>query len=152
MMKRLKRCDLIAVAGCGCLIFFAGCGGTYDASVSGKVTMNGQVVPNGTVAFSPVSGGPAAYGRIEESGEYVIRTGREAGLPAGDYQVTVTANEPAKTLQTAGGGPPPPGKAITPAWYRTKDTSGLKFTVEPGSNTIDLPLNSTPPAGWKGKK
>jgi hypothetical protein len=114
--------------------------------------MNGQVVPNGTVAFSPVAGGPAAYGRIEESGEYTIRTGREEGLPAGDYQVTVTANEPAKTLQNEKGGPPPPGKAITPAWYRTRDTSGLKFTVEPGSNTIDLPLTSTPPPGWKGKR
>jgi hypothetical protein len=152
MIERMNRCNLIAAAGCGCLVFIAGCGGAYDASVTGKVTMNGQVVPNGTVSFSPVAGGPAAYGMIEQSGEYVIRTGREEGLPAGEYQVTVTANEPAKTLQTADGGPPPPGKALTPAWYRTKDTSGLKFTVESGSNTIDLPLNSTPPAGWKGKK
>jgi hypothetical protein len=110
------------------------------------------VVPNGTVAFSPVNGGPAAYGRIEESGNYIIRTGRETGLPAGDYQVTVAASEPSKALQNEKGGPPPPGKAITPAWYRSKDTSGLKFTVKRGSNTIDLPLNSTPPAGWKGKK
>jgi hypothetical protein len=152
MIEPLMRRNLFAVVGVGGLICLTGCGGAYDASVSGKVTMNGQAVPNGTVAFSPVAGGPAAYGRIEESGNYEIRTGREAGLPAGDYQVTVTANEPAKTLQTEKGGPPPPGKAITPAWYRTKDTSGLKFTVEAGSNTIDLPLNSTPPAGWKGKK
>jgi hypothetical protein len=152
MIEWLMRRNLMAAVGVGGLIFLTGCGGAYDASVSGKVTMNGRVVPNGTVAFSPVAGGPAAYGRIEESGDYQIRTGREAGLPAGDYQVTVMATEPSKTLQNEKGGPPPAGKAITPAWYRTKDTSGLKFTVKAGSNTIDLPLNGTPPAGWKGKK
>jgi len=152
MIERSMRGNLIAAVGLGGSIFLTGCGGPYDSSVTGKVTINGQAVPNGTVAYSPVAGGPAAYGRIEESGQYVIRTGREAGLPSGDYQVTVTANEPSKTLQNEKGGPPAPGKAITPAWYRTKSTSGLKFTIKPGSNTIDLPLNSTPPPGWTGKK
>ena len=149
MIDLLMRRRLVAVAGCGAIVVISGCSGAYDAGVSGKVTIDGRVVPNGTVAFQPVAGGPAAYARIEESGEYVIKTGREAGLPAGEYQVTVTASEPSAVLQTEKGGPPPPGKAITPAWYRTKDTSGLKFTVNPGSNEINLELTSQPPAGWK---
>jgi hypothetical protein len=126
-----------------------GCGGPYDSKVSGKVTLDGTVVPTGTVAFLPVSTGPPAYGRVDSAGTYTIQTGREAGLPAGDYQVAVTANAPSQVTKTADGGPPPPGKAITPAWYGNKDTSGLKFTVKKGSNTIDLELKSQPPAGWK---
>jgi hypothetical protein len=126
----------------------AGCGGAYDASLTGRVTLDGNVLPRGTVAFHPVVGGPAAYSTIEEDGSYRVRTGREDGLPAGEYDVTVTAHEPSTITQTATGGPPPPGKAITPAWYRAKDTSGLRLTVTPGRNKIDLELSSQPPPGW----
>jgi hypothetical protein len=101
------------------------------------------------VAFLPVSSGPAAYGRIDSAGNYVVETGREVGLPSGDYQVAVGANEPPKATKSADGGPVPTGKSLTPAWYASKDTSGLKFTVKKGSNTIDLELKSQPPAGWK---
>jgi len=129
------------------LAAFVGCGGAFDSSVSGTVTLNGSPVPRGTVAYHPISGGPAAYAPIESSGAYSVRTGREEGLPSGDYQVTVIANEP--SVETKDGRPPAPGKAITPPWYKSKETSGLKFTVESGANTIDLPLSATPPAGWK---
>jgi hypothetical protein len=88
---------------------------------------------------------------IEDNGHYSIRTGREEGLPAGDYEVSVTANEPPKTQQTDKGGPPPPGKSITPAWYRMKETSGLKFTINPGKNEINLELTTKPPAGFKAQ-
>jgi hypothetical protein len=125
-----------------------GCGSPYDSTVFGKVTLDGQVVPRGTVAYHPVSGGPAAYALIDENGSYVVRTGRIEGVRSGDFEVTVTANEPPTVQQTAKGGPPPPGKPITPAWYRTKGTSGLKFTVEPGDNELDLQLKSQPPPGW----
>jgi len=126
-----------------------GCGGAYDASVSGIVTLDGNAVPRGTVTYSPLQPGPPAYGEIAEDGSYSVRTGTEDGLPQGEYQVTVTAEEPPANARTAAGGPPPSGKAITPVWYRLKDSSGLKYMVESGSNTIDLKLSSTPPAGWK---
>lgn len=125
---------------------FAGCGGAYDSTVSGTVTLDGNPVPRGTVAYHPANGGPAAYALIEDDGTYTVRTGRENGLPSGQYQVTVISNEP--SVETKDGRPPSPGKPITPAWYKTKETSGLSFNVESGSNTLDLPLTSTPPAGW----
>jgi hypothetical protein len=125
-----------------------GCGGAYDATVSGVVTLDGQPVPRGTVAYSPTQSGPSAYARIEDDGSYTLRTGREVGLPPGDYQVTVISNETSAESQTKLGGPPPPGKQITPLWYRTRATSGLKFTVEPGDNEFNLELTSQPPPGW----
>jgi hypothetical protein len=129
----------------------AGCGGAYDSTARGIVALDGKTVPRGTVSFHPVSGGPAAYATIGEDGSYSIRTGREEGLPAGDYEVSVTANEPPTTSQSAKGGPPPPGKSITPAWYRMKETSGLRFSVKPGKNEINLELTSQPPVGLKAR-
>lgn len=129
------------------LLTTAGCGGTYDAAVMGAVKLNGNPVPRGTVTFAPQSTGPAAYGLIQADGTYVVHTGREEGLPSGQYVVTVAANE-APTAQGRDGGPPPTGKPITPEWYRDPTTSGLNFTVEPGDNQINLDLTTTPPAGW----
>jgi hypothetical protein len=126
-----------------------GCGGPYDSSVSGLVTLDGNVVPRGTVTYQPVTGGPPALAQIDDSGSYEVWTGREEGLPSGEYAVAVSANEPPTSQTSAKGGPPPPGKAITPVWYRSTETSGLKYTVESGSNEINLELTSTPPAGWK---
>jgi hypothetical protein len=137
-----------ALAGVVACVLITGCGGTYNASAEGMVTLDGNPVPRGTVTFYPSAPGPSAYARIEEDGSYFVRTGREEGLPAGDYEVTVIANELPSVMQTAQGGPPPAGKPITPLWYRTKQTSGLKFKIEPGSNAINLDLKSQPPAGW----
>jgi hypothetical protein len=146
-MKFLKLSIwFVALAG---LVPFGGCGGAYDASVEGVVTLDGNEVPMGLITYHPAAGGPSAYGFINAGGRYVVVTGGEAGLPSGDYRVSVVANEAPAMAQTATGGAPPPGKSITPAWYRTKETSGLQFTIEPGSNEINLELSSTPPAGWK---
>jgi hypothetical protein len=152
MITRWLRLCVVATFLGLLLVNFAGCGGPYDATVTGVVTLDGKVVPRGTVAYQPAAGGPPAYARIEENGSYVVRTGREEGLPSGEYSVTVTANEPPATTQTASGGPPPPGKPITPLWYRTKNTSGLSFTVSPGDNEINLELKSQPPPGWNPRR
>jgi hypothetical protein len=144
--KKLSRCWLGLF-----IVTLVGCGGVYDSSVGGVVTLDGKAVPTGLVTFHPVTQGPSAYSVIQSDGHYSIRTGREEGLPPGEYQVSVTANEPPAVARTEQGFPPPPGKSITPAWYRSKDTSGLQFKVESGSNEINLELKSTPPAGAKGK-
>jgi hypothetical protein len=37
---------------------------------------------------------------------------------------------------------PAPGKRITPEKYSLKEKSDLKYTVKPGSNTIDVSISS----------
>lgn len=130
------------------LAAMSGCGGTYDATAYGVVTLDGNPVSRGTVTFHPVAGGAPAYSPIGAGGAYSVHTGREEGLLKGDYQVTVTANEASAQLVSEAGGPMPAGKTITPIWYRSKESSGLKYTVESGSNKINLELTSQPPAGW----
>jgi hypothetical protein len=142
-----SKINNVAAVALVALLFASGCGGAYDSSVAGVVKLDGKTLPRGLVGFHPVSAGPSAYAVIDESGGYAVRTGRESGLPPGEYCVTVSANELPATERTETGNPPPPGKSITPAWYRTKQASGLKFTVKPGKNEINLELTSKPPAG-----
>jgi hypothetical protein len=133
------------------VLIVTGCGGPYDASVTGVATLDGSPIPRGTVKYIPNGAGPSAYGLIEEDGSYTLMTGREDGLPSGSYTVTVVANE--KSIPSANpSAPPTPGKPITPPWYRTESTSGLNVTVQPGSNEINLELSWQPPAGWNSRR
>jgi hypothetical protein len=129
-----------------------GCGGPYNASVTGEVVLDGQPVPTGGIAFIPTAGGPTAYAQVDSSGHYEVRTGNEEGLPAGNYGVTVVSREPPASDRSKLGGPPPPGKAITPEWYADAKQTPLKFDVKPGKNEIKLELSKTPPPGWKPSK
>lgn len=152
MIKEITQRHSVFVAVALACLVLAGCGGVYDASVHGVVMLDGNPIHRGTVSYSPTNGGPPAYGRIDGDGSYYLRTGREEGIPSGQYSVTVVANEPPKEKRTRSGGPPPAGKPITPPWYRSKKTSGLKFAVDSGSNEINLELTSEPPPSWKPKK
>lgn len=140
-MSSIKSATLCLMLAALCV----GCGGKHGAKVSGKVLLDGEPLPSesvGRVTFVPVGGGSPAYGRIDEESYYSLRTGRDASLPPGEYAVTVAVNERAAEERAPDGGPPPIGPSITPAKYRRAQTSGLQFTVERGSNSIDLELNS----------
>ncbi|TWT75678.1 hypothetical protein Pla123a_31880 [Posidoniimonas polymericola] len=135
----LCLCALAALTQVGC--------GSYDATVSGSVSLDGEPLKSGTISFFPVADGPTAYARIEPTGQYELRTGREAGLAPGEYQVTVVAREQRELAANDAGGPPPPGKQLTPNHYRDRKTSGLAYTIEPGHNQIDLDLTTAQPGG-----
>ena len=147
-MSRRTRGHLSIPASLAALLL-GGCGGPYDATVSGAVKLQGNPLPRATVAFIPDNPGASAYGMTDAQGNYVVRTGREEGLPAGTYTVSVAANEAPTSGGSKDGGPLPMGKSITPEWYRDPATSGLKYTVESGGNEINIDLTTTPPAGWK---
>lgn len=127
-----------------------GCGGTSNqATVEGVVTLEGAPVPSGSISFVPSGGGTQSYAMSDASGGYEVYTGREVGLKPGEYTVTIVARERPVVNQTESGGPAPPGVAITPAWYASPETSGLKFTVAPGANEINLELTKQAPDGWR---
>ena len=148
--ERISRKQLVLLA-VSCLPL-VGCGGTYNASVAGLATMDGAPLPSGSIAFIPDQPGPSSYAAILNDGSYVVNTGREEGLPAGSYTVTVVSRERAIEDTSGRGLPPRPGKQITHAWYATKNSPPLKFNVESGSNEINLELTSEPPPGWQPKK
>ncbi|MBX3426076.1 MAG: carboxypeptidase regulatory-like domain-containing protein [Pirellulales bacterium] len=130
------------------MLALVGCGGAYDAVVTGEVRLDGQPITTGAVAFIPAAGGPTAYAQIDANGRYDIHTGKERGLPSGSYGVTVVSREPPATERSKTGGPPPPGKALTPEWYALAQYSPLKVDVKPGKNDVPLELTNQAPAGW----
>lgn len=123
----------------GALVILVGCGGN-PATVSGVVTLDGQPLERGTVGFTPESGGMKAVGAILSDGSYELKTNRELGLQPGAYRATVVALEPGESDPQ--GGPPRPGKSLVPERYGSTTTSDLRFSVEKGSNQINLELTS----------
>lgn len=124
----------------GTVLLMSGCGDGYPASATGVVTLDGASVPHGSVTFIPTTRGAGALAKIESDGSFEARTGRRAGLEPGEYVVTIRSREP--SIPDPHGGPPLPGKLITPQRYASSKTSGLKVTIDPGSNTIELELHS----------
>ena len=128
------------------LLYLVGCGGK-PASVYGVVTLDGKPLERGVVSFTPANGGMLAAGIIQSDGSYKLSTNRESGLETGEYVTTVVSREP--SIENPQGGPPMPGAYITPRRYAIAKTSGLRFNVERGSNTIDIDLS--PEAGDNGR-
>jgi hypothetical protein len=120
----------------------AGCGrgGPEMARVSGKVTYQGKPVVKGTIAFLPVApGGRAATGEIGPDGSYRVQTEEpNDGAQLGEYRVTISAHDE-PVLDYTPRVPVQP-KLLVPAQFENPETSGLKKTVERGSNVFDFDL------------
>ena len=120
-----------------CTAILTGCGGRQEATVSGTVTLDGQPLTKGNVAFYPAgSSGTAATGTISADGTYTVATGQQAGLPAGDYVIKVVAADPPPDDTT-------PPKLLTPEKYSRVETSPLKQTIVVGSNDVPLKLTTS---------
>ena len=71
-----------------------GCGssdGLNRKAVSGKVTVDGVAVPNGSVSFEPLSTGGVGSGAVITNGKYSISNAD--GLPPGKYLVRITGDD-----------------------------------------------------------
>lgn len=123
----------------GCTLLFVGCS-KYESTVVGTVRMDSNPLDHGKVTYVSEGGSVIAVGQIKSDGEYRVQVATSGGLPSGEYQVKVTSRAPA--VPSKGGGPPRPGKSLIPRRYTRGQTSGWKFTVEPGSNTFDLEISS----------
>jgi hypothetical protein len=149
----LIRTSASAVA-LSALAIAAGCGGPayeYDSTVTGKVTVDGELAKSGTVTFHPADeGGKPAIGHIHSDGSYSLRTGQgdlgeaDGGtVVSGDYIVTVMVAGPSvEDDRSKAGGPPTPGPSLVHSKYASKDTSDLNQAVEPGSQVINLELDA----------
>jgi hypothetical protein len=129
------------------LVLAAGCGGSFTAPVSGKVTYKGKALPGGTVTFIHPDG-RVGYGTIHEDGTYSI-----SAAPGGNVKCIVQTTKPIvpppqKLAARLSGGAAKPGATVYPAGpyvpipekYGDPQTSGLSYTIDRASNTIDIPL------------
>jgi hypothetical protein len=121
------------------LLLVAGCG-SGPVRVNGLVTLDGTPVSMGTVTFYPVEDGTLYYGVIDTGGRYELASvdGRVAIVP-GEYEVAVRIVE---AVPSADPNQPPQPKLRSPAKYGDQKTSGFRCRVQPGANTVDLPMKS----------
>jgi len=113
-------------------------------TVSGSVTLDGKRLAmregmRGTVVFQPAQGGPVLNGIIGAEGTYRMAAGSSNSVQPGNYVVTVSAVEFIPPTET---NPQPSSKRITPAKFASAAESGLRVTVAPGANDINLALVS----------
>lgn len=146
-MTARRLCSCVTV-GAIMLAAAVGCGGR-PATVAGVVKMAGAPLENGVVTFTPVKGGPSAYGTITAGGRYELKTGAGRGLELGDYVVTVAANATPEQAAALGFKVGREGimPLLTPLKYADTATSPLKATVKPGSQDLDFDLEKREAGG-----
>lgn len=148
------RSVVVAVLGMG-LLGWAGCGGDSElpgetGTVIGKVTYKGKPVPAGTtVSFVNQDNGMAAVGQVAADGGYSLLMRGERKVLTGPYRISVnpaavtqdlTADPEAYKAIMEGQAKAPGMEAAFPEKYKSPETSGLAFSVQPGSNIFDIDL------------
>ena len=77
-------------AGSLLVIGSSGCSGPETGHVSGKVTVGGQPLSQGTVLFEDAAAGISVNAPLESDGTYTVKTFDRDGLPPGSYRVAIT--------------------------------------------------------------
>ena len=136
--------------------------GLKTEPVTGKVTYQGAPVAGAQITFME-TGKPAGSGifggaTTDENGEYKVSASggdAEAGMPAGEYTVTIKKNVPADgsdptkattpeeaAKQQGSSGRPTSTKmkSVIPEKYGNPNSSGLTASVKEGENTFDFTL------------
>lgn len=105
------------------------------------MSLDGQSLEGGNVAFYAAVSGPVSYGTIGPDGSYHLRTASRDSVVPGAYIATISYRS----------GRPSPGMTVqqiealekVPVRYCNRGTSDLHVDVVPGRNTVDLKLTTS---------
>lgn len=129
--RRLSGAGMIVLLVCGC-------GSEPLASLTCRVTREGQPQPHAEVLISGSGDAPASIlGVSMQDGTCVFDLGGRRGLPPGEYRITVTHYE------RADGGPVPggeEGQALKAEGKLVKKQLLFLRTLAAGANSLDLKL------------
>jgi len=124
----------------------AGCGQDNPLNrqpISGTVTLDGQLLKQGRIEFTPVAAkGATKSGDVITDGKYELVA--EKGLPPGKYIVRITAVEGGGTVdasQPPGPGGGEAGKDLIPPKYNTQSKEEVTV-VEGQSEPLDFKLTT----------
>ncbi|WP_339747013.1 hypothetical protein [uncultured Rubinisphaera sp.] len=135
----------LACSFCLLTILNVGCGGGGpkgpSGTVSGTVTYQGQPVTEGVVNIFNTQSSEGGQGQIKSDGSYQIST-PSSQVPVGEYDVYVVP--PTVTTPDSADGPGGEEYKVVeniPDKYRSSSTSGLKVTVNEGSNPFNISMD-----------
>jgi hypothetical protein len=117
------------------LVSLLGCGSRGElAAVRGKVTLDGQALPNAFVVYAPTTKGTTSYGRTDAGGNYeMMFTDYQKGAWIGENSVRISTGD------VGSGGASGPKERV-PIVYNQETT--LVADVKQGSNTFNFDLKS----------
>ena len=138
----------IGLGAFGLLLFATGCGGPAPTPVEGTVVFgNNKKAENLLLQFHSIGGKseekrPGGSAVTDSNGHYnVTGDNGAAGIPPGDYIVTVIDNN-LNTEDEPGKGKPVPPNRVPLKYLGVNDkTNPLKVTVQTGKTGYDLKLD-----------
>jgi hypothetical protein len=132
-MHRITASSLVLFA----LVLPAGCGGGM-ATVTGSVSLDGQPVKSGSIAFVRTEGEALREGGVIRDGTF------EVSLPPGAYKIELNAPKVAGTRKQKGFDGKEEVLEITEELFPAKFNSATQLTetFKPGSNPLTLDLHS----------
>ena len=107
--------------------------------IGGKVSFQGQPVSEGIVLFSCVAKGVNMTAPLKEDGSYEVIMAKGAGLPLGEYKVSVSPPQPFYQIGQKAPQQPKQYPNI-PAKYRNFQTSGLSVNIIDGDNPFNIEM------------
>jgi len=118
------------------IVLMSGCGGSVNPKVTGKITLAGVPVKQGTVMFVPEGNGQPATGELTADGSFTMYTTNLGdGVAPGKYLVSITAIELTnEALPDAPAAALP--KMLIPERYNNHTTSKLTFEVGSGKDNV----------------
>jgi hypothetical protein len=122
------------------MIVYGGCSSSGNYPVRGKVVdPAGQPIPGLEGSQIQFTGPTSSVGEIAADGSFTLFTEKPGdGVPPGEYQVNI----PRRYLD-----PEHPAPQAIDAKYEKLETSGLKVTVEPKTNTFEFKVNPSAKRG-----
>ncbi len=137
----MKSCRLAAVRPAAVLLFAlglccaSGCGGNGKAKVHGKVTLDGQPVPAGSVSFTPVDGNTPTAGGVIKDGTYT------AEVPYGSMRVEIRSPKAMAAPKPTAGPSHERFEELIPPQFNSQ--SKLVKQINASSSELDFELTST---------
>lgn len=140
-MHLLLKKSALGFITCLALCGLAGCGSEFGATAEGIVTLDGKPISPGLITFAPEDPGIApAVSDLDSNGRFVLITNKKPGVRPGKYRVAIQAFRPPDVPM--GQRTMTPSERLVPEKYFDVNTSGLEFTIDPGSNDIPVELTS----------
>ncbi len=125
------------------MVFSIGCGrqdGPELATVTGKITLDGQPLPRVNIRFIPQQqGGSPSFGGTNAEGQYrLLFNHHRAGAMLGTHRVEIEPAEP----EQGEDGKALPGVQVVKLPKKSIPSGGLTAEIKPGRNTVHFDLAS----------
>lgn len=126
------------------LVSAIGCSGgetVHEVEVTGKITIDGQPIDNGSISFVAADGVARTGGGIIKDGQYIAR------VAPGEKKVMVLGNKLVGTEPLYQGVPDSPTRekfeTVTPPAYNAAHQTPLRATITDGPQTVDFELSKS---------